>query len=290
MEKRIEFEQITSLDPDWVREQIDHFMEEDIPDGDATTQATITESAPVISNMLAAEPFVFCGESIIPYCFPEPCLVDVKKKDGEWVQPGNILAIITGPAGPILTYERVTLNLIQRLCGISTETKKYCDLELPDHFKVMDTRKTTPGLRKFEKYSVSIGGGWNHRLDLTSGILIKDNHLQAAGSVKAAIEQSRDQNSHNLPIELEVDTLDQLREGLDMDVDGFLLDNMSPEMVKEAVELIRDRPNGESIFVEASGGIDYATLESYAWTGIDGVSMSAITAQASAVDIKLEFE
>ena len=290
MEKRIEFEQITSLDPDWVREQIDHFMEEDIPDGDATTQATITEYAPVISNMLAAEPFVFCGESIIPYCFPEPCLVDVKKKDGEWVQPGNILAIITGPAGPILTYERVTLNLIQRLCGISTETKKYCDLELPDHFKVMDTRKTTPGLRKFEKYSVSIGGGWNHRLDLTSGILIKDNHLQAAGSVKAAIEQSRDQNSHNLPIELEVDTLDQLREGLDMDVDGFLLDNMSPEMVKEAVELIRDRPNGESIFVEASGGIDYATLESYAWTGIDGVSMSAITAQASAVDIKLEFE
>ena len=290
MKKRIEYEQITSLDPDWVREQIAHFMEEDIPDGDVTTKATITESAPIIANMVAAEPFVFCGESIIPYCFPEPCLVDVKKKDGEWVQPGNILAIITGPAGPILTYERVTLNLIQRLCGISTETKKYCDLELPDHFKVMDTRKTTPGLRKFEKYSVSIGGGWNHRLNLTSGILIKDNHLQAAGSVKAAIEQSRDQNSHNLPIELEVDTLDQLREGLDMDVDGFLLDNMSPEMVKEAVELIRDRPNGESIFVEASGGIDYATLESYAWTGIDGVSMSAITAQASAVDIKLEFE
>ena len=290
MESRIQYDQINSLDAQWVRDQIAHFMEEDIPDGDVTTEATITESKPVIANMVAADEFVFCGESIIPFCFPKSCSVQILCHDGEIVKSGQIIAKIVGPAGPILTYERVTLNLIQRLSGISTETRKYCNLNLPDNFKVMDTRKTTPGLRKFEKYAVSIGGGWNHRLDLTSGILIKDNHLQAAGSVKAAIEQSRNQNSHNLPIELEVDTLDQLREGLDMDVDGFLLDNMSPEMVKEAVELIRDRPNGESIFVEASGGIDYATLESYAWTGIDGVSMSAITAQASAVDIKLEFE
>ena len=290
MEKRIQYEQITSLDPHWVRSQIGKFMAEDIPDGDITTEATVSGSIFVVAKMVAVDKFIFCGESIIPYCFPEPCLVDVKKKDGEWVQSGNTLAIITGPAGPILTYERVTLNLIQRLCGISTETKKYCDLDLPDHFKVMDTRKTTPGLRKFEKYAVSMGGGWNHRLDLTSGILIKDNHLQAAGSVKAAIEQSRDQNSNNLPIELEVDTLDQLREGLEMNVDGFLLDNMSPETVKKAVGIIRSVSNGESIFVEASGGINYDSLESYAWTGIDGVSMSAITAQAPAVDIKLEFE
>mgnify|MGYP000672207709 CR=1 FL=1 len=164
MKKRIEYEQITSLDPDWVREQIAHFMEEDIPDGDVTTKATITESAPIIANMVAAEPFVFCGESIIPYCFPEPCLVDVKKKDGEWVQSGNTLAIITGPAGPILTYERVTLNLIQRLCGISTETKKYCDLDLPDHFKVMDTRKQrrdSENLKNILYPSVAVGIiGW----------------------------------------------------------------------------------------------------------------------------------
>ena len=232
MEKRIQYEQITSLDPDWVRSQIGKFMAEDIPDGDITTEATVSGSIFVVAKMVAVDKFIFCGESIIPYCFPEPCLVDVKKKDGEWVQPGNTLAIITGPAGPILTYERVTLNLIQRLCGISTETKKYCDLNLPDYFKVMDTRKTTPGLRHFEKYAVSVGGGWNHRLALSSAILIKDNHLQAAGSITAAIELSREQNRKNLPMELEVDTLDQLQEGLDMNMDGFLLDNIEIELMK----------------------------------------------------------
>ncbi|MDC0480002.1 carboxylating nicotinate-nucleotide diphosphorylase [bacterium] len=290
MKKRIEYEQIIFLEPAWIREQIAHFMEEDIPDGDVTTEAIITESKPIIANMVTMDKFVFCGESIIPFCFPESCSVQSKTHDGGLVNTGQSLAKIMGPAGQILRFERVTLNLIQRLCGISTETRKYCELDLPDNFKVMDTRKTTPGLRKFEKYAVSTGGGWNHRLDLSSAILIKDNHIQAAGSVEAAIDQSREKNRKNLPIELEVDTLDQLQEGLAMDIDGFLLDNMSPEMVKEAVLVIRNSPDGESIFVEASGGINYESLESYAWTGIDGVSMSAITTQASPVDIKLEFE
>ena len=161
-------------------------------------------------------------------------------------------------------------------------------MDLPKNFKVMDTRKTTPGLRRFEKYAVAVGGGWNHRLDLSTGILIKDNHLKATGSVKTAVERSRKQNMKNLPIELEVDTLEQLKEGLELDVDGILLDNMSTEMVKEAVSIIRDHPGGDAIFVEASGGINYKALESYAWTGIDGVSMSTITAQVTPVDIKLE--
>lgn len=290
MESRIQYEQIISLDAQWVRDQIAHFMEEDIPDGDVTTEATITESKPVIANMVAADEFVFCGESIIPFCFPKSCSVQILCHDGEIVKSGQIIAKIVGRAGPILTYERVTLNLIQRLSGISTETRKYCNLNLPDNFKVMDTRKTTPGLRKFEKYAVSIGGGWNHRMDLSSAILIKDNHLLATGSIKAAIIQTRDQNRKNLPIELEVDTLDQVREGLELDVDGFLLDNMNSDIVKEAVSIIRNRSNGDAIFVEASGGINYDSLESYAWTGIDGVSMSAITTQAPVVDIKLEFE
>ena len=290
MESRIQYDQINSLDAQWVRDQIAHFMEEDIPDGDVTTEATIIESKPVVANMVSADEFVFCGESIIPFCFLESCSVQILCHDGEIVKSGQTIAKIVGPAGPILTYERVTLNLIQRLSGISTETRKYCNLNLPDNFKVMDTRKTTPGLRKFEKYAVSIGGGWNHRMDLSSAILIKDNHLLAAGSIKAAITQTRDQNRKNLPIELEVDTLDQVREGLEMDVDGFLLDNMNPDRVKEAVSIIRNRSNGDAIFVEASGGINYDTLEAYAWTGIDGVSMSAITTEATVVDIKLEFE
>ena len=289
MKKRIEYEQKTSLNPDWVREQIAHFMEEDIPNGDITTEAIITASTPVMAQINSGENFIFCGSSVIPYCFPESCKIGIEIEDGQQVNSGETLATITGFAGDILTYERVSLNLIQRLCGISTETKKYCDLNLPNNFKVMDTRKTTPGLRRFEKYAVTVGGGWNHRMDLSSAILIKDNHLQAAGGVKAAIEFSGKHNRKNLPIELEVDTLDQLREGLEMDVDGFLLDNMNPEMVKKAITIIRSYPNGERIFVEASGGINYNTLESYAWTGIDGVSMSAITAQVTAVDIKLEF-
>ena len=290
MKKQIQYDQINSLDPNWVRDQIAQFIIEDIPDGDVTTEATVTNDTSVVAHMNAADNFVFCGESIIPFCFPESCAVDLKVSDGQHVHPGDTLATITGPGGEILTHERVTLNLIQRLCGISTETNKYCDLNLPDHFKVMDTRKTTPGLRRFEKYAVTVGGGWNHRLDLSSAILIKDNHLQAAGGVEFAIEMARKMNRKKLPIELEVDTLDQLREGLDMDVDGFLLDNMSPEKVKEAVSIIRNREGGDAIFVEASGRINYDTLESYAWTGIDGVSMSAITANAPAVDIKLEFE
>ena len=289
MKKRIEYEQKTSLNSDWVRKQMAHFMEEDVPNGDLTTEAIVAASTLVIAQINSGEDFIFCGASVIPYCFPESCKIGIKIEDGQQVNSGVTLATITGFASDILTYERVSLNLIQRLCGISTETKKYCDLNLPINFKVMDTRKTTPGLRLFEKYAVSVGGGWNHRFDLSSGILIKDNHLQVAGSVKAAVELSREQNKNNLPIELEVDTLDQLREGLDMDVDGFLLDNMSPKLVQDAVTIIRSHPNGETIFVEASGGINYDTLESYAWTGIDAVSMSAITTQASAVDIKLEF-
>jgi nicotinate-nucleotide pyrophosphorylase (carboxylating) len=238
--------------------------------------------------MVAVDDFVFCGAQVIPYCFPESCSVKIFCSDGDSVSSGQTFAEIRGSAVPILTHERVALNLIQRLCGISSETKKYCDLDLPENFKVMDTRKTTPGLRRFEKYAVAVGGGWNHRLDLSTGILIKDNHLKATGSVKAAVEWSRKQNMKNLPNELEVDTLGQLKEGLELDVDGILLDNMSTEMVKEAVSIIRDRPGGDAIFVEASGGINYKALESYAWTGIDGVSMSTITAQVSPVDIKLE--
>ena len=239
--------------------------------------------------MIAAENFIFCGQHIIPHCFPSSCQIKLLFKDGNQIFKDDIIAIIKGPAIGILTYERVMLNLIQRLCGISTETKKYTDLNIPNSFKVMDTRKMTPGLRKFEKYAVYVGGGWNHRLDLSSGILIKDNHLTAAGGVELAVKQMSLSNKGKLPLELEVDTIDQLIEGLKLDLDGYLLDNMNPLMVQKAVKIIRNQPQGENIFIEASGGINYETLETYAATGVDGVSMSAITAQAPVVDIKLDF-
>lgn len=260
-----------------------------MPNGDITTNIVVTDHKIISAKMIAMESFVFCGEEYLPYCFPKPCKTKVIAKDGENVKYGDTLVHIDGPANQILTYERVILNLTQRLCGISTETFRYCNLRLPSGFKVMDTRKTTPGLRLFEKHAVSIGGGWNHRLDLSSSILIKDNHIQAAGSIKKTLHNLKKLNKRGVPIELEVDTIDQLKEGLNYDLDGFLIDNMKPEQVKKCVELIREKPNGETFFIEASGGINFETLESYAKTGVDGVSMSAITANASSVDIKLEF-
>ena len=288
MKKKIQFEQITSIEPEWIKTQMNKFILEDCPNSDNTTETIINTSSTTIAEIISVDNFIFCGEKVIPFCFPESCRVSELIKDGQKINKGTIIAKISGPTRSILTYERIVLNLIQRLCGIATETRRYCNLKLPKFFKVMDTRKTTPGLRLFEKYAVHVGGGWNHRLDLSSAILIKDNHIQAAGSVKSAIRLIRENNETQSPIELEVDTLHQLQEGLAMNIDGFLLDNMSPKQVKKAVKIIRESLDGESIFVEASGGINYETLESYAWTGIDGVSMSAITAHALPVDIKLE--
>ena len=287
--KRINYKQISYLDPLWIKDQIKRFILEDAPQGDLTSQGIIPEPLKISAKMIAAENFIFCGQHIIPHCFPSSCQIKLLFKDGNQIFKDDIIAIIKGPAIGILTYERVMLNLIQRLCGISTETKKYTDLNIPNSFKVMDTRKMTPGLRKFEKYAVYVGGGWNHRLDLSSGILIKDNHLTAAGGVELAVKQMSLSNKGKLPIELEVDTIDQLIEGLKLDLDGYLLDNMNPLMVQKAVKIIRNQPQGENMFVEASGGINYETLEKYAATGVDGVSMSAITAQAPVVDIKLDF-
>ena len=287
--KRINYKQISYLDPYWIKDQIKRFILEDAPQGDLTSQGIIPEPLKISAKMIAAENFIFCGQHIIPHCFPSSCQIKLLFKDGNQIFKDDIIAIIKGPAIEILTHERVMLNLIQRLCGISTETKKYTDLNIPNSFKVMDTRKMTPGLRKFEKYAVYVGGGWNHRLDLSSGILIKDNHLTAAGGVELAVKQMSLSNKGKLPIELEVDTIDQLIEGLKLDLDGYLLDNMNPLMVQKAVKIIRNQPQGENIFIEASGGINYETLETYAATGVDGVSMSAITAQAPVVDIKLDF-
>lgn len=290
MNKKINFQQLTNLDNKWIRSKISEFIKEDAPHGDLTTKATVLDSTNITANMIAMEDLIFCGEKYLPFCFPDDCKIEYLASDGEAFSSSEVLLRLSGPAKVILTYERVVLNLVQRLCGISSETNKYCNLNLPEGFKVMDTRKTTPGIRKFEKHAVSVGGGWNHRLDLSSAILIKDNHIQAAGGITNAIKQSQAINENKIPIELEVDTIDQLKEGLLFDIDGFLLDNMDPLTVEKCVQLIRKKEQGHLLFIEASGGINYNTLESFAWTGIDGVSMSAITANAPPVDIKLEFK
>lgn len=285
----IQYQQYRTLPADYVRSRIEEFLAEDMPEGDVTTLGTmIKKPLPCRAELIAVEAQVFSGEQILPFCFSEGTKLDLKVQDGQEVPAGTVLALITGNPADLLTHERVMLNLLQRLAGIASLTKKYAKIAEPFGVKILDTRKTTPGLRLFEKYAVTCGGGYNHRIDLSSGILIKDNHLQAAGSVEAAVKGCRLLGSE-LPVELEVDTLEQIGEGLKAGVDGFLLDNMSPEITIQAVCLIRNSPDGENIFIESSGGITLKTLAGYMPTGINAVSVGALTHSAGSRDIRLEF-
>lgn len=273
---------------DYLQEKIRQYLSEDAPEGDITTRGTIEESAQARAEIIAVEPLVFCGQEIIPIFFENEYDLDIPIKDGDSVQAGQVLAVISGQARQILIRERPLLNLLQHLCGIATLTHDYVSRLNGRSIKIMDTRKTLPGLRLLEKYAVHCGGGTNHRLDLSSGVLIKDNHLKAAGGVKAAIDRIR-ALFPGVPVELEIDTFIQLREGLDAAAEGFLLDNMSPDMVKQAVSLIRNHSNGYDALIEASGGINLSTLESYLDTGIDAVSIGALTHSAKSKDIRMEF-
>jgi len=284
----IEYPQHIALSPAYIREKIASFLREDIPDGDKTTMATISSETEITAQIIVLEELVFAGESIIPVCFGSNCQVNNLKRDGILMKSGEIIGTVTGSAKKILSRERVMLNLVQRLCGIATQTREYIQIAAPHNVKVLDTRKTTPGLRLFEKYAVAVGGGYNHRLDLSSGILIKDNHIVAAGSVENAIKEVRSQDK-DLPLELEVDNLIQIREALSIGVDGFLLDNMERTEIFEAVQLIRSTPGGKDIFIEASGGITLKNLSQFVDTGINAVSIGALTHGVISKDIRLEF-
>jgi nicotinate-nucleotide pyrophosphorylase (carboxylating) len=284
------FMRVKALDGNFVRSKIQAFLDEDLPEGDATTLSTIDESTQSTAHVLAADPMVFAGAQVLPHIFTDACTVDLKVQDGDKVEAGTVLAELNGPAQELLARERVMLNLIQRLCGIATLTRKYADLPAPPGFKILDTRKTTPGLRIFEKYAVAVGGGYNHRLDLSSVVMVKDNHLVAAGGIAQALHKISTHWARDLFIELEVDNLEQLAEALLIGgVHAYLLDNMSPETIREAVQMVRSQPGGEQIFLEASGGMTYETLPNYLWSGVNGISIGGLTTRAQNVDIKLEF-
>ena len=263
-------------------------MVEDMPNGDQTTECTITENKSVKAEIQAMEELVFVGKKIIPHCFGEDCQVIINHDDGYLLSCGDVLGIITGSSREILSRERVMLNLIQRLCGIATLSRKFAEIAKPSNVKILDTRKTTPGLRLFEKYAVVVGGAYNHRLNLSDGILIKDNHIIAAGSVTEAIKSAQRSGSY-LPLELEVDNLDQIKEALEIGVDGFLLDNMDIGTIRLAVSIIRKSKNGNNIFIEVSGGITIENIQPYLATGINAISIGALTHQANSKNIHLEF-
>ncbi len=293
----MEYEQIKKLPEEYIIKKINEFLSEDMPEGDATTNAIFSNSVnnsqlPTLNSITAflqaEEDLIFAGEQTLEYFFDGKSQIELKFKDGDKVKNGEIIAVIKGRTDIILSHERVMLNLLQRLCGIATLTNKYAEIAKPYDVKILDTRKTTPGLRLFEKYAVTVGGGYNHRLDLSSGILIKDNHIKAAGGIKEAIEMLRNNNPKNLKIEIEVENMDEIQEALKIGVDGFLLDNMSPEMIAEIVKFIRTEANND-IFIEASGGINLNNLEQYVKTGVNAISSGALTHSVKGANIHLEF-
>ncbi len=282
------YSKLTSLSSDYVREKMELFLSEDKSDEDVTTLTTIGEFVEMEAKITTEEECVVAGISFLTNCFPDEIIVDAKYKDGQTAQTGEVLAVCKGSARGLLSRERVVLNLMQRLCGIATVTQKYVEIANKHRCKILDTRKMTPGLRLFEKYAVAVGGGFNHRLDLKSAVLIKDNHLLASGGVKSALENIRQLNG-SVPVELEVDTLDQLREGLEYEINGFLFDNMTPDEIVQAIDIVNNNST-KNIFLEASGGITLETLEEYATTGIEAVSIGALTTGAKNINLKMDFK
>jgi len=205
-------------------------------------------------------------------------------EDGTAAQPGEVMLTIAGPVVDLLKAERTALNLLQRLCGIATITRRFVDAVKPHPARITDTRKTTPGLRLLEKYAVMVGGGFNHRFNLTDGVLIKDNHIAACGSITEAVSRARKKIPHTIRIEVETDTLEQVTECLACGVDIIMLDNMDLETMGRAVEMI-----DHTCLVEASGGVNLTTVAGIAGTGVDIISVGALTHSAPACDIGMDW-
>jgi nicotinate-nucleotide pyrophosphorylase (carboxylating) len=272
-----------------VRRLIDLALDEDLGRGDVTTACTVgTTNVRALADMNARKPIVLFGIDIAATVFTlvDPRItVERRAADGDRLVPGAVFLVADGPAGSILAAERVALNFVQRLSGVATLARRYADAVAGTPARVVDTRKTTPGFRVLEKAAVLAGGCHNHRFDLGSGILIKDNHIVACGSVTAAVERARASAPHPLRIEVEVTDLAELDQALTAGAEIVLLDNMSPDQVRTAAA----RAHAAGARVEVSGGITLETVAAYAAAGADLISVGALTHSAPAVDIGLDF-
>jgi nicotinate-nucleotide pyrophosphorylase (carboxylating) len=281
------------LDPVFVRAEVRRFLEEDIGSGDITTAWTVPAGKTVSGWIVAREACVVAGLPIAAAVFAalDPGVVaEAQADDGTHVGRATRLMRLSGAAAPILSGERLALNLLQRLSGVATVTRRYVDAVAGTRASVSDTRKTTPGLRLFEKYAVRIGGGRNHRIGLYDAVLIKDNHVAAAGGVIAALAAVAARRTREVVVQVEVDSLAQLTEALDAGARAVLLDNMTSAETTVAVRAVRGRPNGDAIWVESSGGITLANVRGYAEAGVDTISVGALTHAAPSVDIALDFD
>lgn len=285
---------ITSLDPEFIFSSVNAALAEDLGRGDLTTRATVRPGILARGNFLAKQDMVLAGLEIADAVFTSfnpHFQIESTASDGEEVKAGRAFARVTGDAQMLLTAERTALNFLQRLSGVATITRQYVTAIAGTQAKIVDTRKTTPGLRLLEKYAVTCGGGYNHRLGLDDGVLIKDNHIALAGGVTEAIRRARDAAGHLHKIEVEVATHEQLREALQAKADIIMLDNMAPDQVREAVAIINQHePTERRTLTEASGGITLANVRAYAEAGVDLISIGALTHSAPAVDISFKIK
>jgi nicotinate-nucleotide pyrophosphorylase (carboxylating) len=271
-----------------VRHLIQVAIEEDIGRGDVTTEATIAEHAISHARLITKQEIVLAGMDVFAEVYAmvdDTVHIKPAHKEGDLLSAGTVIAVLEGRAQSLLAGERVALNFLQRLSGIATVTRQYVEAVRGYGVDIIDTRKTTPGWRLLEKYAVRVGGGKNHRHDLGDGVLIKDNHIVAAGGIKPAVDMARRHSHHLLKIEVEVETLEQVEEALQAGAEVIMLDNMSPAMLAEGVKIIDKRA-----IVEASGGVSLETVTAVARTGVDLISVGKLTHSAPAADIHVEFD
>jgi len=268
-----------------IRKIIETALAEDIGTGDITTGAIVGSELAGKAQAWAKDDFVVAGIDIFKEvfcCLDDRTQFQLRASDGQLVKKGDVVAEISGRLFYILQAERVALNIFQRMCGIATLTRKYVEAVRGTKAKILDTRKTMPGLRVIDKMAVSIGGGFNHRMGLYDGVMIKDNHIAAAGNITAAVEAQRKRLAHTLKIEVETKNLCEVQEALDCGVEIIMLDNMALEEMKKAVELIAGRA-----LVEASGNVNLQRVGAIAATGVDYISVGELTHSVRAADISL---
>ena len=281
----IRHEQITSLDKDYINNKLEQFFLEDNIFEDITTTSTQNENNHVEAIFLAKEDLLFVGKQIILQGLKK-CIFKNIVEDGTYLKKGSQIAVLSGPIVEILK-ERVILNLIQRLSGIASTTQKLVKKTEKFGIQLLDTRKTTPGLRRFEKYAVFIGGGTNHRYSLKDSVMIKDNHLIGNSSFQESVDKALAKNP-NKDIQVEVDNSNQLREVLKTKVTSILLDNFHPRSLAQAISMIRKKK--KKIYIELSGGINMSNIKSYCVDGVDGISMGALTHNIKSKDISLDLK
>lgn len=268
-------------------------LDEDEVGFDVTSAAFFDAEDVGSAHLVAKEPLVMAGADVASAVFhrvDDELSFLPQVEDGESADQGHVIARVHGPVGSMLRAERIALNFLQRMCGVATHTARHVEAVHGTAVEVVDTRKTLPGWRSLDKYAVRCGGGRNHRFNLAGGVMIKDNHVAAAGDVASAIRRVKNQAPHTLRIEVEVERLDQVEPAVEHGAGVVMLDNMSNETMRRAVEIIRDHPRGGEVVIEASGNMTVDRLETLGDIGLDVVSVGALTHSAPAVDISMRMD